>query len=83
MAGAGRAWGTILRGSGRAASRRCGTATTGVRCFGRGFWRGWATGAFAGAVPLAGFSFSFMLLCQDGLHHVAGLGDVRQDRSWA
>ena len=72
----GRVGGTILRGSGRVAAGAVGAATATV-------WAG-AAGALGGAaggwprrcMAAASLGFLFLLLGQDGLHHVAGLGDV-------
>ena len=78
MGGAERGCGTILRGSGRAgaAARRRQRRRAGAAA-----WPELARlrlRARAGAWRLARLCFLFLLLGQDGLQHVARLGDVRE-----
>ena len=77
--GAERGWGTILRGSGGGSGGgRRGAATAAAGRPPLSAQAGSAARPAWPALRMARLFFFFLLLGQDGLHHIAGLGDVRE-----
>ena len=90
MGGAERGWGTILRGAGRAgvaaeARRRPELwlrAPDGAGAAGTALTVCAAATVARGTRPMARLFFVFLLLGQNGLQHITGLGDVREIDFW-